>query len=435
MSLKNILKFVIIYILTFEAKLVLKKYKPRIIAITGSVGKTSTKDAIYSVLEKKYYIRKSDKSFNGDIGVPLTILGLHNGWFSPLFWFKNCVKGLLLIIFNDPYPKVLVLEIGADKPKEIEKITRWVRPNISIGTRFPKIPVHVEFFSSAQAVIDEDALVLKAVIKEGTVIINYDDPEMVAFQPALSQEILTYGLQEGADVLGTNVEVLLSEKSGFPVGITFNVSYKGESVPVIFRGALGLQHVYPLLGAIAVGSKEGMGLVEIVAQLSKHTSPPGRMHLIEGQHDSLIIDDTYNASPVAMEQAIKVTGDLLPIGNGKRIFALGDMLELGSFASSEHLKIGEQAGKVCDILVTVGIRSRGIAEGAVKVGMPESAILQFDDSKKAGQYLKEIVSKGDIVLIKGSQSIRMERAVEAIMAHTEDKEKLLVRQDPMWLKK
>ncbi len=429
--LKDTLKFIVIFILTIEARLVLKKYKPRIIAISGSVGKTSTKDAIYTVLEKEFFVRKSDKSFNGDIGVPLTILGLYNGWFSLSIWLKNIIKGLLLIIFNDPYPKVLVLEIGADKPREIEKIVSWLKPNIAIGTRFPKIPVHVEFFSSPEAVNDEDALVLKAVVKGGTAILNYDDLEMMEYRKDLSQEIVTYGMNEGADVRGSNPHTVY-DNEGRPIGIGFTVTHKEESKEVILKGALGLTHVYPLLGAIAVGIKEGIPLEMITRRLETHTSPPGRMHLLDGIKGSLIIDDTYNASPVAMEQAIRTMDELEQKG-GRKIFALGDMLELGSFTLKEHTQAGERVAKVADILVIVGVRSRNIAQGAISAGMPESSIMQFDDSRKAGEYLKNTISKGDTVLIKGSQSIRMERAVEMVMAHPEDKESLLVRQDPVWL--
>lgn len=431
--IKNTFKAIVIYILTIEARLVLRKYKPRIIAISGSVGKTSTKDAIYSVLEKEHFVRKSDKSFNGDIGVPLTILGLHNGWFNPIIWIKNIIKGALLIIFADPYPKVLILEIGADKPREIEKIVSWLKPNMAIGTRFPRIPVHVEFFASPQAVIDEDALVLKETVKNGTVVLNWDDPEMMAFRKDLPQGIITYGMNIGADVQGVDPHIIYDDTTGMPVGIGFTAIYEDVKTTVTMRGALGHQHIYPLLGAIAVGIKEGMELPAIATHLAGHQSPPGRMHLLEGIKETLIIDDTYNASPVAMDQAIKTMANIEQKTGGRKIFALGDMLELGSHTSKEHAQAGEQVAKVADILVAVGIRSRGLAKAAEDAGFPGSSIVTFDDSRKAGEYLKNTLSKGDIALIKGSQSIRMERAVEAIMAHPEDKENLLVRQDPVWL--
>jgi UDP-N-acetylmuramoyl-tripeptide--D-alanyl-D-alanine ligase len=212
------------------------------------------------------------------------------------------------------------------------------------------------------------------------------------------------------------------------------VTVKGESIEMMLMGALGFQHIYPLLGATAIGINEGLPLTKIKEHLLAHQSPPGRMHLLQGINGSCIIDDTYNASPVAVGQAITTMAEL-EVGQGKKIIALGDMLELGSYSSKEHVQVGEMVAKVADILATVGVRSRSIAEGAKKAGMPESSIVQFDDSTKAGEYLKSIVSKGDIVLVKGSQSIRMERAVEAIMAYPEDKESLLVRQDPMWLRK
>ena len=153
--MKSILKKIISSILIYQSKVILKKYKPFIISVTGSVGKTSTKDAIFSALSDNVHVRKSDKSFNSEIGVPLTILGCQNGWTDPLAWAMNILHGFELIIFKSDYPKFLVLEIGADHPGDIESISKWLVSDIVVITKIGEVPVHVEFFSSPEAPIKE----------------------------------------------------------------------------------------------------------------------------------------------------------------------------------------------------------------------------------------------------------------------------------------
>ena len=151
--MKNIFKKIIVTILTWEAKMVLRRYKPKIIAITGSVGKTSTKDAIFTVLSKFKIVRKSEKSFNSEIGLPLTIIGCPNGWSNPWTWIENIFIGLTLILWKHSYPEYLVLEVGVGKPGDIKKnVAPWLAPDIVVITRFPDKPVHVEFFHNVEAI-------------------------------------------------------------------------------------------------------------------------------------------------------------------------------------------------------------------------------------------------------------------------------------------
>ena len=171
--MKQILKKIVIGILTLEAKLVLKRYKPKIIAVTGSVGKTSTKDAIYTALCEPFSIRKNQKSFNSEIGVPLTVLGLENAWGNPLLWVGNILKGVWMCVWPQTYPKWLVLEIGADHPGDIKSITKWVIPDIAVVTRIPNVPVHVEYFKDAEALLEEKSELLKAMKPDGVAAVSY----------------------------------------------------------------------------------------------------------------------------------------------------------------------------------------------------------------------------------------------------------------------
>jgi UDP-N-acetylmuramyl pentapeptide synthase len=166
--------------------------------------------------------------------------------------------------------------------------------------------------------------------------------------------------------------------------------------------------------------------------LEGYKTTPGRMKLIDGINNSTIIDDSYNSSPVALYEALNVLDAVN--APGKKIAVLGDMMELGSFAADEHKKAGEKVAAIADMLVTVCVRARYFAEGARKGGMEKKNILQFDDSQIAGQKLAGKLGHGDIVLVKGSQSVRMERVVEEIMEHPEEKKELLVRQEKEWQK-
>src|SRR3989339_1493297 len=174
--MKTSFKKIITYIIRAEAQLVIRKYKPKIIAITGSLGKTSTKDAVYAVLSKIAYVRKSEKSFNSEIGLPLTILGCPNGWSNPFIWIENIVQSFWLIIWRAPYPEYLVLEVGVGKPGDMKKnVTPWLAPDMVVITRFPDKPVHVEFFDSVDSIIEEKSALAFALKPDGVLILNHDD--------------------------------------------------------------------------------------------------------------------------------------------------------------------------------------------------------------------------------------------------------------------
>ncbi len=426
--MKEILRAVIVFLLTLEARLVLAKYRPQIIAVTGSVGKTSAKDAIYSALLGSYFVRKSDKSYNSDIGIPLAILGLKTGWGSAFTWGKNIIEGLTLILFPNRYPRWLVLEVGADRPDDIRRIAKWLSPDVVVVTHLPDVPVHVEFFGSAEELFLEKKSLIDALKKGGALILNADDERVLAFRAGRETAVITYGMSRGAAVRASNVSI--SYKNGVPVGMHVRVNYEGSSVPLHVNGSLGVQHVYPLLAAAAVGVSLKLNLVKMAESLSGHVSPPGRMRLIAGINNSVIIDDSYNASPVAALEALKTLGEVK--ATGRKIAVLGDMLELGRFSVEEHRRVGVEAAKVASLLVTVGIRSRYTAGAAREAGMKSEHVLSFDDAASAGKALVGMISVGDVILVKGSQSIRTERVVEALMKHPEEKEKLLARQDTGW---
>lgn len=431
--MKQALKALIVWILRAEAKAVLRKYRPKVVAITGSVGKTSTKDAVYAVLQKKFHVRKSEKSFNSEIGVPLTILGLGNAWGNPLHWIQNIFDGLLLIMTRRPYPEWLVLEVGADRPGDISSLAGWLKVDVAIITRLPEVPVHVEFFDSVEAVIEEKASLMDAVRPGGTIILYADDERTRKLEqrlPAPDAKFVFFGFHDEVDVWVNKFEVV-KESGGhnWPVGMRANITVEGEAVPVQIMGSLGTHAFLPAAAAAAAGHVLGISLPEIVAGIESYDPPPGRVRLLPGIKGTLIIDDTYNSSPAATVAALEA----LQLTKARRkIAALADMMELGRLSVEEHRKAGKSAAKVCDVLITVGVRARDIAMGALDNGLPDQNILQFEDSAAAAAEIQNLIQEGDAVLVKGSQSMRMEKIVEEIMLEPERAPELLVRQDREW---
>lgn len=426
--MKALARYIVTVILKQEAKLVLRKYKPKIIAITGSVGKTSTKDAIFAVVEKSLVAHKSDKSFNSEIGLPLTILGLDTAWSSPFLWMITIFRGLLLVLFREHYPKWLVLEIGADKPGDISRATTWIHPDISVITRFGDVPVHVEFFRSPAEVFEEKAELAKALRPSGMLVLNADDEKVLAVRDKTKAKSITYGFSESAMFRASNLQI--AYEKGIPVGMTFKLEYDGNVFPLTLNGVLGIQPVYSALAALAVGVYLKLNIVDMVGALAVYESPAGRMRVIPALRGATVIDDTYNSSPVAAMAAVEVLGSVRT--KGKKIALLGDMLELGKFTIEEHKKLGAFTAANADLILAVGPRAKYIVEGALESDMSEKNLIEFDDARVAGKYLENILNEGDVILIKGSQSIRMERAVEEVMAHPENAATVLVRQEEEW---
>jgi UDP-N-acetylmuramyl pentapeptide synthase len=433
--MRSLLKKIVAVILRIEARLVLRKYKPHIIAITGSVGKTSTKDAIFEVVADAAHARKSEKSFNSEIGLPLTVLGQPNAWSNPLLWVQNMFDGLALYLSRQHYPEWLVLEVGADRPGDISSLAKWLRVDIAVITRLPEVPVHVEFFESVEAVKEEKASLLKALKAGGAVVLYADDREVVKLRERVpGAQVVTFGFSDDADVHARSVQMLFGEgeKSTLPRGMRAMIVSDGREAMLEIRGAIGAHALLPALAAVGVGRVMGKTLPQIVESLKHYEPPKGRMRLVEGEKHTTIIDDTYNASPAAVQAALETLA-LLP--SKRKIAVLADMLELGRHSVEEHRKMGVIAAKSTDILITVGFRARDIAEGALDAGMKEKNILQFEDATIASKDLETLLKEGDTILVKGSQSMRMERIVEEIMADPAHAEDMLVRQDAEWKKR
>ncbi|MCX6756997.1 MAG: UDP-N-acetylmuramoyl-tripeptide--D-alanyl-D-alanine ligase [Candidatus Nomurabacteria bacterium] len=426
--MKSLIKPLIIRILTWEAKLVLVRHKPFIIGVTGNLGKTSTKDAIYSVMKGHFAVRRSQKSMNSEFGVPLTILGEKSGWNNPVSWAMILLRGLF-VSFSKNYPTHLVLEVGADRPNDIKAIAEWVRPDIVVITQFGQVPVHIEFFKDRDEVIKEKAYLVEALKEGGLFIWNADDHDAKKMAEGIDCRKVNFGIHEGANVKANNLKVY-----GNPIeGTEADIKINHENQHLVLPEVIGKSVVYCALPALACAKELGIDLTVACAALRDAEKSKGRMRLLHGMNNSIIIDDTYNASPKAVEHGLKTLGEVE--AKGFKIAVLGDMLELGDFTRDEHYKIGMEVAKVAHKLYTVGIRARVMAEGALDGGMKDENIMQCDTSLDAGKELVKVLKEGDLVYMKGSQGMRMERAVKMILSEVHEPRKVLVRQESAWLNK
>ncbi len=426
--MKSFLKHSVVVLLTLAARILLHRHHPIIIAVTGSVGKTSTKDAIYAVLRRHVSARKSEKSFNSEIGVPLTILGLPNAWNNPFLWLKNIIDGFVTALFSRQYPAYLILETGVDRPGDMVSLTSWLKPDIVVLTRFPDVPVHVEFFDGPEAVVAEKMQLVKALKPHGVVVYNHDDEIIQREMVQVRQQAIGYSRFLPSQFTASGDEFTYHDDQ--PQGIRFTVRHLDTSVVVDAEGTLGLPVVYTYTAAIAVAMQCGISLQSAAEALLDLEPVPGRMRLLPGIKGSCIVDDSYNASPTAMESALVSLKEMKHAT--RKIAVLGDMLELGKFSQREHERIGTLVPECADMLVTVGIRAQKIAEAALASGMSEESILQYEDAVRAGRELQGIIKNGDIILVKASQGIRAEKIVEEVMREPEKAPNVLVRQEEAW---
>lgn len=441
--MKEIIKKIIVWKLDLLARMYLKKYKPSIIAITGNVGKTSTKEAIACVLKREKRVRSGKGNLNNEFGVPLTIIGdwsddYYEAGSSPWFWLKVLIVGCWSLIVGRNYPEVLVLEYGTDKPGDIKKLCKKFKPHVSVVTAVGETPVHVEFFQSPQHLAREKSELIKCLEGNDYAILNYDDEVVREMSNKTKAHTMTYGFADGANVRILNFDFRFDE-DGRPVGVSFKIHHGGEDtfVPVKIDGSLGWSQAFSAAAAVCVGLIFKINLVDICESLIDYHGPKGRLKILKGIKNSIIIDDTYNASPASTHLALETVKEIAALQQEQNkklrtIIILGDMLELGEYSEQAHLAAGNIAGSFADILVCVGLRAKFIADAASK-GIPKENIYTFNTSIEAVVKMDSLIKEGDLILIKGSQGMRMEKIVEEIMAEPLRKKELLVRQGKKWL--
>jgi len=417
-------------LLGWLAKCILKRHTPDIIAITGSVGKTSTKEAIYCVLQQKYNVRKTSGNYNNEFGLPLTIIGAVSGNRNIFKWASIIIKGLAYAFLPLSYPKILILEMGADRPGDIGYLTNFVQCRVGVVTEVAQS--HIEFFGSLENIAKEKGELVKSLEDKGLAILNADNPLVLAMAENLKSAVVTFGFGETADLRATDIAFNYSE-NGKIQGLSFKLNFRGTSIPVRLNNILAKHQIYSALIAAAVAEELEMNLVEISARLADFSPPPGRLNLIVGIKKTFIIDDTYNASPDSTRAALEV---LQEIKAGRKIAVLGDMLELGAETEKSHRQIGRKLFDIkADLVFFLGNRMKFAAEELQKHNFNPENIFHFENHADLGRKLQAEMREGDLVLIKGSQSMRMEKIVEEVMFNPQVAEKLLCRQDLEWKRK
>lgn len=418
--------------LKFLAQRIVNKYQPRIVAVTGSMGKSSAKEAISLVLGESFRVRATFKNYNNELGVPLTIIGHESGGRSLKGWSLVFAKALKLLISKDAtYPEVLILELGVDHPGDMAYLCSIIKPEVGIVTAVSY--AHLEFFGNIANIKKEKQILIENVSNKGLAILNYDN-ELTREMAAVSRaRVLTCGLSAEADLVAQDITYNFAKGDYDLSGIHFKLSYDGAIVPVFMKNVLSEPAIYAALIGAAVGLHFKLNLLEIAALLGNFNLPPGRMNLLAGINHSFIIDDTYNSSPDACVAAIEILGRLQVAETAKKYMILGDMMEIGDYTEDGHRLVGKKVASLSNsILIAIGERAQFIVEGAQEAGMPSERTHYFSHLEAANNFIKPLVSHGDVVLVKGSQAMRLEKIVKQLMAEPERASELLVRQGDSW---
>lgn len=424
-------------VLRGAAVLMLKKYRPRIVGITGSVGKTSSKEAIFAVLSENFRVRKTEKNYNNEIGLPLTIIGSETGGKSFFRWLMIFLRWLAFLVFPLRYPEILILEMGADRPGDLSYLTDFINCEAVVVSEISGS--HLEYFKTVEKIAKEKWMLVEKVAPKGFAIINADNKYIAKLKSQNKRddvEFLTFGFSENADIQATDVLYNYSNGDGDSTreikGLSFKLNYKGTSIPVRLNNILAKHNIYAALSAIAIGLSFKLNLVEITASLENFSMPTGRMNLISGIKNTAIIDDSYNSSPVSAISALDVLKD---ISAPRKIAVMGDMLELGEEMESGHKNVAKKFLEIENgIFFAVGERMKFAVEELKKHNITSERIYEFEDPMSAGRKVQEIMREGDLILVKGSQGVRMEKVVEEVMAEPERAKELISRQNETWKK-
>lgn len=416
--MKNIYLKFIYRVLAFYARKVIKKHNPIIVAITGSVGKTTTKEAVYQVLKDTFpgKVWKNEGNLNAEIGIPLTILGytkLPNKFFWPIFLIKAFFRTRL-----KKYPKYLVLEMGVEKKGDLKYFTSIFKPTYLIITSVGL--AHLSNFSDPKEYQAEKLSILDEVVDGGKILLNYDDPILLKITKTNIVSVATKNLR--ADYYAEDIKVTSD-------GTIFRVCRSGCRI-IVKSKLLGSHLINSSIFAFAIADIMELALIKVAKSLEQIKAYPGRMNLISGINETKIIDDSYNANPQSVEAALITMSEI--DHKGRKVLILGNMNELGSMEKRAHENIGAFAKNRCDLAVFVGknaeIMQKGYADNKTS--------LTYKDKKELIVNLDNIIKKGDLILIKASQNnCYFEEIVKSLMQFPDKADKLLVRQSKFWLKK
>ncbi|HUZ76658.1 MAG TPA: UDP-N-acetylmuramoyl-tripeptide--D-alanyl-D-alanine ligase [Chloroflexota bacterium] len=358
----------------------LRQVDPLVIGITGTVGKTSTKEIVAGTLGQRKPVLKTVRNLNTEIGVPLSLLGI------------------------EPRHEIAVLEMGMYVPGDIRFLAELARPRIGIVTMVGHM--HAERAGSIERIAEAKAELVDGLPRDGLAILNGDNSYTAAMANR-GRRALLFGLEETNDVRATEVESRGLE------GIAFRLEHRGASEPVELS-LLGRHSTYHALAAAAVMLSLDYSLADTAAALRNFEGEPLRLHIVAGIDATTIIDDTYNSSPPAAEAALALLAEM-PRAR-QRIAVLGDMRELGQYSAELHRQVGQAAARVADLLITVGEEARLIAEGAREAGLTKDRVIVTTTPDEATAQLRPRLGSGNYLLVKGSLATGLQAVVKAFLA-------------------
>ena len=356
-----------------------------VVAITGSVGKTTTKDMTAALLALRGPVLKTEGNLNNQYGLPLTLLRLR------------------------PEHTAAVLEMGMSAPGELRALSAIARPDIAVITRVA--PVHLEFFPSVDAIAEAKAEVLDGLPGDGVAVLNGDDPRVRRVGEARQKRIVWFGRDRRHDVSAERWR-------GTPFGMRFDLRIGGQTVDIALP-LPGPHFVMNFLAAAAVAHLQGIAPEAMAAAATHMTAGRHRGEVRRLREGVTLLDDCYNSSPDALEAAVVA---LLMAPGRRRVAILGDMLELGPRGPALHRERGASLADRVDVVVGVGPLAKEILEGARSAGLPAASLHHFDDAGAAAAAIASIVERGDAVLVKGSRGLRLETVVDRLVAHFGERE-------------
>ncbi len=393
-----------------RAKEYVQRYKPDLIGVTGSFGKTFTKEAVALALSDERDVREARNSYNTPVGVALAILGLEAastrmGWVRLLISSKKREIG-------EREPNTIVLELGADRPGDIEWLVQQVPFKIGVVTNIGS--THLRFFVNKDMVAHEKMSLPISLIEGGTAILNADDPLVLEMKDHIRVPAILYGKSSQADVQ------LVRAVSTGNQGMAGEIRINGRAYEINLPKLIAQHQVYSVLAAVAVVKALKGDIKKAINNLRHLAPPPGRLRLLAGVNNSTIIDDSYNAAPEAVVAALET---LKKISGKRKIAILGDMFDLGPETLHWHKQIGQQISQFADIFVAVGENMEEAQAEVLKSSSIDTH--HFDTSADAGKWIGSYVQGGDVVLVKGSRAMAMEKAVARLLANKEDKDLLV----------
>lgn len=351
----------------------------KVVGITGSIGKTTTKEFTSALLEKRFKVLKSEGNFNNHLGLPLSVLRLREDH------------------------EIAVLEMGMSHAGEIKSLTQIAPPDVAVITNVK--PVHLEFMKNMTNIADAKKEILAGMKPNGTAILNGDDPWVNKISSAWKGEKVFFGFSKNWDISAQNIQ-----KTGLN-GMSFELNYGGlrkkVALPSFYDSTLS-----NFLAAVAVAFTFSVPIEDINERSAQLKPAPKRGTVSLLEKAKTLIDDSYNSNPVALEVTLKSVAELRA---KRKIAVLGDMLELGEDSVKYHVSAGKQVVESgFDLLVTVGPLSKHMADGAREKGMPKERIHTFENSQEAAKSLGGLLEHGDLILVKGSRGIKMEYIIEQL---------------------